>query len=174
MVSLARQQIRRQNQVWWAWRFEVEGSQGFNYIILLPYMAMLRVQPRPARPERFAGKAVPMAAKPAIDEDTAHATRVFMRRIEGRYPISEAILYGSRARRTHSADSDADIAVILKGPPGNRKAAALEMADLAFDVLLETGILVAALPLWEEELANPQRFGNPGLIQNIRREGVRL
>jgi predicted nucleotidyltransferase len=115
-----------------------------------------------------------MPVEPAIDADTVHATRAFMRRVEGRYPVREAILYGSRARRTHRADSDADVAVILKGPPGHRKAAALDMADIAFDVLLETGVLIEALPLWEEELEHPERFSNPGLIQNIRREGISM
>ncbi|WP_338861219.1 nucleotidyltransferase domain-containing protein [Mycetohabitans rhizoxinica] len=32
-----------------------------------------------------------------------------------RYDVTDAILYGSRARRTHQADSDADVAVLLKG-----------------------------------------------------------
>ena len=89
-----------------------------------------------------------MSIEPTIDVDTAHAARTFMRRVEGRYPVREALLFGSRARHTHRADSDADIAVILKGPrtvsPGDRKAAALDMAGIAFDVLLETGILVEA------------------------------
>jgi predicted nucleotidyltransferase len=115
-----------------------------------------------------------MPVKPAIDADTAYAARAFMQRIEDRYPVREAILFGSRARHGHRADSDADIAVVLKGPPGNRTAAALDMAGVAFDVLLETGVLVEALPLWEEEMEHPGRFSNPGLIQNIRREGVRL
>ncbi len=48
------------------------------------------------------------------------------------------------------------------------------MADIAFDVMLETGVLVEAIPLWEEEWEHPERFSNPALIENIRREGVRL
>jgi uncharacterized protein len=119
-------------------------------------------------------EAVPMETKPAIDADTVHAMRAFMQRVEERYRVREAILYGSRARRTHRADSDADLAVILKGPRGDRKATALDMADIAFDVMLETGVRVEALPLWEEELDHPTRFSNPGLIQNILREGIRL
>jgi uncharacterized protein len=115
-----------------------------------------------------------MPVRPAIDVDTAHATRAFIKRVEGRYPVRETILYGSRARNTHRADSDADLAVILSGPIGNRKAAAFDMAGIAFDVLLETGILVEALPLWEDELDHPERFSNPELIENIRREGLRL
>ena len=48
------------------------------------------------------------------------------------------------------------------------------MAGIAFDVMLETGILVQALPLWEGELRHPERFSNSALIHNIKREGVRL
>jgi hypothetical protein len=48
------------------------------------------------------------------------------------------------------------------------------MAGIAFDVMLETGILVQALPLWEAELRQPERFSNPALIENIKRDGLRL
>jgi len=126
---------------------------------------------------RLADKAVPSQIKqikPSLDVETERTARAFMQRLEGRYPVREGILFGSRARHTHSADSDADIAVVLKGRHGDRTAAALDMAGIAFDVLLETGVLVEALPLWEDELKNPKRFSNPALIQNIRSEGLRL
>jgi hypothetical protein len=64
---------------------------------------------------RLADKAVPSTAKLALDAETERAARAFLRRLEGRYPVREAILYGSRARRTHNSESDADIAVVLKG-----------------------------------------------------------
>jgi hypothetical protein len=64
--------------------------------------------------------------------------------------------------------------VVLKGRSGDRVATALDMAGLAFDVLLETGILVEPLPLWEDEFKHPERFGNPALVKNIRREGLRF
>jgi uncharacterized protein len=63
---------------------------------------------------------------------------------------------------------------VLEGRSGDRTAAALDMAGIAFDVLLETGVLVEALPLWQDEFNRPERFSNPTLIENIRREGVRL
>jgi predicted nucleotidyltransferase len=112
--------------------------------------------------------------KPALDAETERAARMFMQRIKGRFPVREGILFGSRARHTHRSDSDADIAVVLQGRPGDRTAAAVDMAGIAFDVLLETGILVEALPLWEDELNHPKRFSNPALVQNIRRDGMRL
>jgi DNA invertase Pin-like site-specific DNA recombinase/predicted nucleotidyltransferase len=118
--------------------------------------------------------ALPAVAKPSMDAATERAARAFMRRLEGKYPVVEGILFGSRARRTNTEESDADIAVVLDGPKGDRLTAVRDMADVAFDVMLETGILVEALPLWKDELEHPECFSNPALIANIRREGLRL
>jgi len=125
---------------------------------------------------RLAEKAVSpaLSTKPALDAETERATRAFMQRLKGKYPVIEGILFGSRARHTHTAESDADIAVVLKGAHGDRTAAALDMAGIAFDVFQETGVLVEALPLWADELKRPELFSNSALIQNIRREGLRL
>ncbi|WP_228125130.1 nucleotidyltransferase family protein [Candidatus Methylospira mobilis] len=109
-----------------------------------------------------------------VDVDTARTAEAFMRRINDRYAVSQAILFGSRARHTHSPDSDADIAVVLRGDHGKRSTVAMDMAGIAFEVLLDTGLLVEALPLWEDELAHPEHFSNPALIENIRKEGIRL
>jgi DNA invertase Pin-like site-specific DNA recombinase/predicted nucleotidyltransferase len=112
--------------------------------------------------------------KPLIDADTERAARVFMQHLEGKYLVIEALLFGSRARGTHTAESDADIAVVLEGTKGNRTAVSGDMAEIAFDVLMETGILVEALPLWADELKRPETFSNPALIRNIQRDGLRL
>ena len=109
-----------------------------------------------------------------LDPDTEHAARTFLQKIATRYDIIGAILFGSRASRKHRPDSDADIAVLLHGPHGERVDAAIDMTGIAFDVLLETGVLVEALPLWEDEWEHSELFNNPYLIENIRREGVPL
>ena len=109
-----------------------------------------------------------------IDTPTANAAKVFLERIAQRFPIDYAILFGSRARHTHRPDSDADLAVIMKDQAGDRSAATVVMAGIAFDVLLDTGILVQALPLWRDEMAHPEQFSNPALIDAIQREGIRL
>jgi DNA invertase Pin-like site-specific DNA recombinase len=125
---------------------------------------------------RLMDKAAPslLPVRPALDAETERAARVFMQRIEGKYPTIEGLVYGSRARGDHRPDSDADLAVILKGERGDRYKVSGEMAGIAFDVMLETGILVQAVPLWEGELKQPERFSNPTLIDNIKREGLRL
>jgi predicted nucleotidyltransferase len=109
-----------------------------------------------------------------FDLDTLLAARAFLTKVSVQYDLVGAILFGSRARRNHRAESDADIAVLFRGARGRRVDEALKMADIAFDVMLETGILVEAIPFWEDEWEHPESFSNPTLIENIRRDGVSL
>ncbi len=110
----------------------------------------------------------------SIDQTTQYAAHAFIARISSQYDLAEAVLFDSRAHRTHRPGSDADIAVVLRGPHGQRADIAINMAGIAFDVTLETGLLIEALPLWEDEWAHREHFNNPALIANIQRDGVRL
>jgi uncharacterized protein len=67
--------------------------------------------------------------------------------------VAGTIVFGSRARGTHRPNSDADV---------------------AFDVLLETGINSSPLPVWLDEWEHPENYSNPALLQNIASEGFRL
>lgn len=108
------------------------------------------------------------------DADILTAAREFVRRASARYSVRSAILFGSRARGTHRPDSDVDIAIVLQGQRGKLMETSLEMADIAFEMLLETNVYIQPLPLWEEEWDHPERHSNPRLVENIRREGVPL
>ena len=109
-----------------------------------------------------------------IDYETEKAVKRFLELISGRYDMEGAIVYGSRARGTHRPDSDADVAVLLRGEQQRFMKAKLDMADVAFDVLLETGILISPLPVWLDQWEHPESYVNPALLQNIYKEGVRL
>ncbi len=109
-----------------------------------------------------------------IDLETESAVRRFLDLIDDQYHPAGAIIFGSRARGTHRADSDADVAVILQGPPGKFITTKLDMSDSAYDVLLETGIRIQPLPIWESEWEHPEAYSNPQLLRNIEREGIRL
>ena len=109
-----------------------------------------------------------------IDMATANAARAFIAKVARHYDLAGAILFGSRARNAYRPDSDADVAVLLHGHPGKFISTKLAMADLAYDVLLDTGIRIQPLPIWEEEWAHPESYSNPRLLHNIEREGIRL
>lgn len=100
------------------------------------------------------------------------AAMAFLERLRGTYDVTWAIMFGSWARGDHGPDSD--LAVILNGGRGDFIDIKLDMAGIAFDVLLETGVLVRAFPMWDGDLAHPERFANPALIDHIARDGVPL
>lgn len=109
-----------------------------------------------------------------VDAATQSALERFATVVAGCYPLSSLVLFGSRARGEAQPDSDADVAVLLKGQHRDFLETKLALDDLAFDVLLESGILIQPLPIWEDEWADPAGFRAPALLRNIQREGIVL
>ena len=109
-----------------------------------------------------------------IDHDTEEAVQRFLVLIAGRFELAGAIVFGSRARGTDRPGSDADVAVLLGGEHQRFPTTKLAMADVAFDVLLETGINISPLPVWLDEWENPENYLNPALLNNIASQGIRL
>ena len=110
-----------------------------------------------------------------IGDDAMRATALFVDRVRALYDVREVIAFGSRVRGNNHPDSDFDLAVVLNGPSdGDARdflGIKLDMADEAFDVLLETGILIQPLPLWKKDFVHPV---NPRLMRNIMDEGIRV
>jgi predicted nucleotidyltransferase len=82
-----------------------------------------------------------------------------------------AILFGSHARGDAGADSDVDVAVVLDSRPGGAFDAVRDLSAVAYDVLLDTGVLIQPVPVMSEDWEHPERHHNPQLLANIRREG---
>ena len=93
-----------------------------------------------------------------IDPGTERAVRAFIVRVAGQYDLAGAVLFGSRARGNFHPGSDADIAVLLHGVPGRRVDAALKMADIAFDVMLETKTHRGLIAAFGEHLVKTARL----------------
>ena len=109
-----------------------------------------------------------------VSAATLQATRAFAARVAAAYPTRRAILFGSRARGTAHDESDADVAVILEGTSGHFIKTKMAMNDIAYDILLDTGIRIQPLPVWEGEWAHPESYSNPHLLRNVAVEGVAL
>lgn len=109
-----------------------------------------------------------------VDHATERAVQRFLSLLTDRYEAAGAIVFGSRARGTHRPDSDADVAVLLKGAHQRFLPTKLAMADVAFDVMLETGIGISPLPVWLDEWEHPETYSNPDLLLAIARDGVRV
>ena len=50
----------------------------------------------------------------------------------------------------------------------------MAMNDIAYDILLDTGIRIQPLPVWDAEWAYPENYSNPHLLHNIARAGIDL
>ena len=110
----------------------------------------------------------------SVDPATVAAANAFLERTRKTYSVKYGILFGSRVRGDFREDSDVDVAVLLNGLHGAFVTVKLDMADIAYDVLLEKGIRIQPYPVWEDEWADQIHYSNPALLQNIEREGVIL
>jgi predicted nucleotidyltransferase len=88
---------------------------------------------------------------------------IYGERLEG------LLLFGSQARGDSRADSDIDVAVVLKGPI--KSVAEIERTSwLSQRINLETALLVSCVYVTREDLEG----GREAIYRNIRREGVAL
>jgi hypothetical protein len=86
--------------------------------------------------------------------------------------IHVASLFGSRARGEHRPDSDADLALILR-ERGNDGQTLWLLAGIAWNVFLDTGIMIQPVPIAIEDWQHPDDFLRPGFLRTVAREGMR-
>lgn len=111
---------------------------------------------------------------PMVDTGLQRALALFAEKARSTFQVERVLLFGSRARGDAGLDSDVDVAVILLGQRGDIYRVGIQLADLAFDVLMETGQIIAPTPIWEEDWDHPEDYTNPRFIENVRREGISI
>ena len=111
-----------------------------------------------------------------LSDAERQALTAFGERMRERYGtrFRGLVLFGSRARRDHRADSDLDTAVILAGRLDDLVGEALTMADEAFDVQLAHGLHIQPIPIEDGSLEHPEAHPAAHLTRRIAAEGVRL
>ena len=83
--------------------------------------------------------------------------------------LSRVMLFGSRARRDHTPDSDYDLLVVLKGEVDWNSTRA-KVSDLIYPIECEHWVVIYCLPKSEDQYLHEQT----PIMMNIRREGVEL
>src|SRR3569833_536650 len=114
-----------------------------------------------------------MTIMKGMDPVTEKAVRDFLARVPPDIPYERAILYGSRARGDFRPDSDADLALIMAECADDWSTLSA-LSGLAFDVFLETGILIQPVPISSRNWANPEHFPRPSFLRNVAREVIDL
>ena len=111
-----------------------------------------------------------------LDEPTGALMAALHRRLRQRFGdrLRGLILFGSRARGDHSADSDADVAVVLAGPIGKTFTIKSIIIDDTYDLFLDSGILIQPWPLEEIWLDDPALAPYPHIVTSVLREGIDL
>ncbi len=112
-----------------------------------------------------------------LDGDTRSAVSSFMAHLaEVELPdISRVLLYGSRARGDFHAESDIDIAVVLRGAnPGGDARYDLQMllSEVRSRAMLYTKLPVSAIVIWDAELLEPDKQRNPAFYRKLQGDGI--
>ena len=92
-------------------------------------------------------------------------------------PVAKVLLYGSHARGEQHADSDIDIAVVLRGdapPRSERRVLRRKLSYLRSDAMLESLQPLSAMLLWESMLNEPDKALSSAFYHNVLTDGVVL
>jgi predicted nucleotidyltransferase len=117
------------------------------------------------------------SAEAAISDATARiALEKLKRRLRRRFGdrLQRLVLFGSRARGDHRPESDADVAVVLRGRLADPWATKAAVIEDTYDILLETGLYVQPWPISASALQRPHSAANPHLARAIARDGKTL
>jgi antitoxin ChpS len=108
-----------------------------------------------------------------VEGDITQALVEFRRRVNEEFGHRRIVLYGSRARGDFTDQSDIDIAVVLPDELDTVETL-FRLSDIAYDVFMESNLTIQPLIIPAGAWCNPQSFSNPGLIANIKRDGVEI
>lgn len=109
---------------------------------------------------------------PATEGDVAGALRRFAADLRAHYGerLRGLYLFGSRARGDHTPESDVDVVVLLDDGDWRLFSEKMDIAGIATDTIVETGVHVQGWPVSCSVWENPAEHTNPTLIRKMRRD----
>jgi len=88
--------------------------------------------------------------------------------------LVDILLFGSRARGDARPDSDADIAVVLRDGDWGFWAEQMNLAGLAYDVLLDHGLFIQPWPIPITEWETPAKSQKRQFLEAVREDARSL
>lgn len=90
---------------------------------------------------------------PPTETDVAKALARYSNLLAAEYGsrLVGIYLFGSKARRDHRPDSDADLAVVLTSFRGSALDEKMRLVDLGFDALTDDGVMIQPWPFTAAE-----------------------
>ena len=113
-----------------------------------------------------------MSAKTAAEVDEILSR--FSRDVAKHYGASLAgvYLFGSRARGDFEPESDADVAVVLRGDHRDFWREQRVVSDIAYDYLLDTGLFIQPIPFGDADWSRPPEDND--LVRAAKRDAKAL
>ncbi|HEX2257586.1 MAG TPA: nucleotidyltransferase domain-containing protein [Afifellaceae bacterium] len=109
--------------------------------------------------------------RPPTEAEVAEALKRFAADLRRHYGdrLKGLYLFGSRARGDHEPFSDADVAVVLADEDWGFVREVRQLARLAVDTLIETGVEVQGWPVSQAAWDHPENDPESALINAMRR-----
>jgi predicted nucleotidyltransferase len=107
-----------------------------------------------------------------VDAKTQAVLQPFIERASLQLPDAEYILFGSRARADARSDSDVDLAIIIPENNAAHDAIRHSLNDIAFDVMLDYGLLISPLIISQNVWQGRTDPLNAELLRNIQKDGI--
>jgi predicted nucleotidyltransferase len=100
------------------------------------------------------------------------AVSVFSGAVHEKYgeKLAGVYLFGSRARGDHKPCSDVDLAVVIDDRDVRGLGHRIELSNLAYDVLLDTGAEIRPWVFGKHEWDDPSLSVDAGLIRSIKHD----
>jgi antitoxin ChpS len=100
------------------------------------------------------------------------ALRAFSGAVHDKYgeKLAGVYLFGSRARGDHKPFSDVDLAVVIDDRDVGSLGHRIDLSNLAYDVLLDTGAEIRPWVFGKQEWDDPSLSVDAGLVVSIKRD----